>query len=91
MSKPNTLKECIIDGTAILLVNLNGEYFAISNICPHMRCMLSRGRLQEGHVICGCQGATFDVNSGKHISGPSGQSLKKYELKVEDDKILIDI
>ncbi len=39
------------NGKQILLVNLNGKYYAIGNKCTHRGCMLSEGELQ-GEMFC---------------------------------------
>lgn len=84
------MKESVVNGISVLLVNLNGEFYAIGNACTHLQCMLSRGTLREDHVICPCHGATFNVKTGRHVSGP-GSDARKYELKIEGDQILIDL
>jgi len=41
-------------GKEVLIVNLEGKYYAIGNRCTHMGCMISDGVLQEEGVQCPC-------------------------------------
>ncbi len=92
LPRSNSLTEVVIDGTSVLLVNLNGEYHALDNFCTHMRGKLSNGRLKGDQVMCPRHYASFNVKTGKYISGPgSGNSIKKYTLKIEGEKIFISI
>lgn len=84
--------------TEILIVNLDGRFYAIGNKCTHMGGDLSKGKLEGNVVTCPRHGSKFDVTTGKSISGPKIGFLKlktgdesPYEVKVEENEILIKI
>jgi nitrite reductase/ring-hydroxylating ferredoxin subunit len=54
----------------ILIANVNDVYYAIGNICTHMRGELSKGLLEGNTVTCPKHRAKFDVTTGKVVSGP---------------------
>ena len=87
--EPDTMKAVNVDGKPILLVNLNGVYYAIGNICTHMGCPLSKGTLKGETVECVCHGSTFDLKTGKVVRGPTANPEPKYEVKVENGQIMI--
>ncbi len=87
--KPDDMMAVNVKGKPVLLVNLNGEFFAIGNICTHMGCPLSKGTLKGETVECVCHGSTFDLKTGKVVRGPADKAEPKYEVKVEKGKILI--
>jgi nitrite reductase/ring-hydroxylating ferredoxin subunit len=89
--KPNEMKGIKINGNQILLVNLNGAYYAIGNVCTHMGCMLSNGRLVGETVVCSCHASTFDVKTGKVIKGLAFKPEPSYELKIENGQVLVNI
>ena len=89
--KPNEMKGTAVDGEPVLLVNLNGSYYAIGNRCTHMGCMLSNGTLKGDTVQCLCHGSVFDVKTGNIIKGLAKKPEPKYELRVSDDQILVNI
>jgi nitrite reductase/ring-hydroxylating ferredoxin subunit len=43
--QPNQMKGVNANGTPILLVNLDGTFYAIGNKCTHRGCALSKGTL----------------------------------------------
>ena len=88
--KPNQMKAVDADGKPVLLVNLNGTFYAIGNKCTHMGCALSNGTLKGDNVQCPCHGSTFDIKTGNIVRGPAEKPEPKYELKIEKDQVLIN-
>lgn len=80
-----------LNGKDVLIVNLNGKYYALGNICTHKGCKLSDGMIKEGSVKCPCHGSVFDVKIGKVINGPAKESEPSFEVKVKGDQILVNI
>jgi nitrite reductase/ring-hydroxylating ferredoxin subunit len=76
-------------GRDILLVKTEGQINALSNICPHARCPMHTGRLEEFNLVCICHGRRFDVRTGECLN--DSLNLKKYEWKLEDESIGIKI
>ncbi len=87
----DTMKAVNVDGKAILLVNLNGTYYAIGNICTHMGCSLSKGKLKGENVECVCHGSTFSLKTGNVVRGPAAKPEPRYEVKVEKEQVMISI
>ncbi|RME80056.1 MAG: Rieske (2Fe-2S) protein [Methanobacteriota archaeon] len=84
-----------IEGEAILLVNVGGDYYAISNICSHMQCKLSKGSLEGFNAVCPCHNAAFNIRDGSVVRPPASgtpiAAVESYEVKVEDGKIFVKI
>jgi nitrite reductase/ring-hydroxylating ferredoxin subunit len=89
--KPNQMKVVNADGKPILLVNLEGTFYAIGNRCTHMGCMLSNGKLKGNIVECACHGSNFDVKTGKVVRGPALTAEPKYEVKIENGEVMISV
>jgi nitrite reductase/ring-hydroxylating ferredoxin subunit len=87
--KPQEMMAANAEGKPVLLVNLNGTYYAIGNICTHRGCPLSKGTLKGETVECVCHGSEFDLKSGKVVRGPAEEPEPTYEVRVENGKILI--
>ena len=74
-------------GDELVVYNVDGEYYATENFCPHKGAPLSEGVLC-GHVIeCGLHGWQFDVRNGECLTVPD--RIKTYEVLVEDGLIKI--
>jgi nitrite reductase/ring-hydroxylating ferredoxin subunit len=75
------------DGRELALHNVNGEFHATSNFCPHKGAPLAMGRL-TGHVIeCDWHGWQFDVRTGECLT--VNEPIEVYEVFVEDGLIKI--
>jgi len=80
-----------LDGESIVIFNIAGEFFAISDVCTHDYGPLGDGEL-TGHVIkCPRHGATFDVRTGKVLSLPAVIDISAYPTRVVDGQIEIGL
>lgn len=86
---PGEVKHVEIDEEEIGVYNLEGEYYAISDVCSHAYARLSEGEIypDEGVVECPLHGAEFDIRTGKHLNFPATGPVDKYEVKVSGDDI----
>jgi len=75
----------------ILVVNLEGRYYAIGNRCTHAGCTLSGGELRGGVVECPRHDSQFDVKTGRVVGGPAQKPEPLFKLKVEGDQISVSI
>lgn len=73
----------------ILLCKVDGNYHAISNLCPHANVQLSWGKLRGSVVTCPLHGARFDVTTGRCVSGPSKMDLARYAVQQEGGEVII--
>jgi nitrite reductase/ring-hydroxylating ferredoxin subunit len=77
------------DGDHLAVYNVDGEFYATENFCPHKGAPLSEGVLC-GHVIeCGLHGWQFDVRSGECLT--VDERLKSYRVRVEEGLVKIDL
>ena len=89
--KPNSMMRVIVSDKKILLANVNGNYYAISDVCMHRGCQLSKGKLDGETVTCPCHGSKYDLKTGNFLKGPTKKGEPKYELKVQDKDIMIKL
>lgn len=53
--------------------NADGELFAVTRRCRHLRADLADGSLDaDGCLVCPWHGATYDVGTGRMVRGPQG-------------------
>src|SRR5689334_17037924 len=62
---PNTMRAYSVAGRRVLVANVEGQFCALDDLCPHLAVPLSRGELQEGCVVCPGHGSVFDLRSGE--------------------------
>ena len=77
-------------GNSIALLKSESGYHAIDNTCPHQGGPLAEGYVENGRVSCPWHAWEFDLATGACQTVP-GILQKIYEVKVENDAILIDL
>lgn len=88
---PSKITGAEANGKRILLVNLEGKYYAIDNVCAHKGCLLSDGTLLGDNIRCICHGSTYDVKTGKIITGPTKKPQSVFQVKAEGEQVLVNV
>jgi naphthalene 1,2-dioxygenase ferredoxin component len=77
------------DGNELAVYNVDGEFYATENFCPHKGARLTEGTLC-GHIIeCGLHGWQFDVRSGECLTVPD--RIRTYPVTIEDGVIKVHL
>jgi nitrite reductase/ring-hydroxylating ferredoxin subunit len=87
----NQLQVFNAKGQEILVINVEGEVFAIENRCPHMRYPLFFGSLEGDTLTCGFHSAKFNVKTGKSLGPVTSEPLKTFPVKIQNSSIFIEI
>jgi nitrite reductase/ring-hydroxylating ferredoxin subunit len=77
-------------GRSLAVSNIEGELFAIDNVCTHDDGPLGEGRLSRGRVICPRHGAAFDARTGRALTLPAVRGVSAYGVTVDGDDVLVD-
>ncbi|WP_121823558.1 Rieske (2Fe-2S) protein [Halostella salina] len=88
-----------LDGISIGVFNIDGEYHALKNDCPHQRAPLCEGKLTgttestapgqyewtaDGQIVqCPWHGWEFDVTTGESVFNPHSVKAKTFQTTVE--------
>ena len=86
---PGSMQQVRVDAKSILLVNVEGTIYALSNYCTHSKCYLHNGKLKGKVVTCACHFAEFDVTTGAVLALPAKEPLSMYPVKVEGNGIFV--
>jgi 3-phenylpropionate/trans-cinnamate dioxygenase ferredoxin subunit len=73
----------------IALYRLGGRVYAIGDICTHEYAQLSQGFAEAGTIECPLHQATFDIASGKCLTGPATIDLDRYAVRIEGNNIFV--
>lgn len=79
-----------VGGIEVVVVNLDGEYFCVEDVCTHDGGPLGYGELRDGELVCPRHGARFDVRTGDALSLPAFEPVATYEVKVENGDLYIE-
>jgi 3-phenylpropionate/trans-cinnamate dioxygenase ferredoxin component len=84
-----TRREVDIDGTQIAVFNLDGEYYAIENICTHDGGILTGGAVEGDQIICPRHGARFSIRTGCVLAPPAYEDVTTFPVRVQNGKVQV--
>ena len=91
-SVPEGTKAAVeFDGEPVGLYNVDGEIFAMDDLCTHDEAYLSEGDFNPsaGTIRCPRHSSHFDVRTGRPRTLPAILPVQVYETKVEQGRILV--
>jgi 3-phenylpropionate/trans-cinnamate dioxygenase ferredoxin component len=74
-----------------VLVNVDGELFALSGVCPHESAALSEGVVSDGALWCPLHSSGFDCRTGAVIHPPAQKPLKTYKVLTDRDSVYVRV
>jgi len=80
---PGEFKIAFDGDVAIAVFNVDGEFYAIEDVCTHDGGELAGGDMQGYEVECPRHGARFDVRTGAALCPPAYEPTAKFPVKVE--------
>ncbi|MGE3268906.1 MAG: Rieske (2Fe-2S) protein [Chloroflexota bacterium] len=102
---PGSRKVITVQGREIGVFNVNGEFFAVLNRCPHQGGPLCSGRQtgflvapmpgeyqmsRPGEVIrCPWHGWEFDLRTGQSWCEPATVRVRRYDVSVQSGETLV--
>ena len=79
-----------VQGESILIANVDGNVYAISETCSHEEAQLSEGFLVGGTCLeCPWHAGQFDLKDGTVIGAPPIVNLTAYAVEVKGDDIFV--
>jgi len=83
-------KAVIVDDRMIAVVNLNGDFYAIDNICTHDYAELCGGTILGDRIQCPLHGAQFNIRTGAVEAPPAYEPLRTYAVRVASGMVLVE-
>jgi 3-phenylpropionate/trans-cinnamate dioxygenase ferredoxin component len=88
---PGRSRRCLVDGQAVLVCNVGGDFYALADTCTHDRGPLGEGRLRGHHIECPRHGSRFDVRDGAVKSPPAMRPVTTYQVRVRDGVVEVHL
>jgi 3-phenylpropionate/trans-cinnamate dioxygenase ferredoxin subunit len=88
--KPGEKEIFDVDGIPVVIVNLDGEFYALEDVCTHDGGPVGEGAMDDGQLICPRHGARFDIRTGAALTMPAVEPVPTYEIKVQDGDIYVE-
>ena len=79
-------------GKDILVANIEGNFYAMGDICTHAGANLHEGELEGKTLTCPWHGSKWDVTTGKLIAFAAKiKDEEAYKVIVEGDTVYVDV
>lgn len=85
-----TIREVSVEGKALAVANVGGQFYAISNTCLHRGGPLGDGVLEGKVVTCPWHGWQYDVTTGKVSQNPT-VGVDRYPIEIRGEDLYVDI
>jgi NAD(P)H-dependent nitrite reductase small subunit len=72
----------------IALFNVEGKFYAINAICPHMGGPLQSGRLEGKVISCPWHQWSFCVDTGE-ADHQGGHQISTYQVQIQNGEVMI--
>jgi nitrite reductase/ring-hydroxylating ferredoxin subunit len=86
---PGEMKFVAVERERVVLANVEGDFYALRDVCGHRNAPLSRGKLTGCIVECPLHFAQFDIRTGKFVDGPYSADVPAYEVRVADGAVYL--
>jgi 3-phenylpropionate/trans-cinnamate dioxygenase ferredoxin subunit len=80
-----------VDDRLVVLVHVDGQFYAIDDVCTHDGGPLGEGQLEGCTIACPRHGAKFDVRTGAALTMPATKPTGVHQVRIEDDTVLVQL
>ncbi|HUL08983.1 MAG TPA: non-heme iron oxygenase ferredoxin subunit [Candidatus Acidoferrum sp.] len=88
---PNNPLAVEVGDKLIGLYLVDGQVYAIGNLCTHEFALLTEGFVEGEAIECPLHQARFSIKTGKVLSEPADADVPSYPVKVEGDDIYVGV
>ena len=88
---PGTARVFEVAGRAIAVCNVDGQLYAIDDVCTHDGGSLDQGELEGHEIECPRHGARFDVRTGEVSALPAVLPVDSFPINLDGEDIEIDV
>ena len=78
-----------VDGTDVAIFKIDGQFYAIEDVCSHDGAEIASGELDGDEIICPRHGARFCVKTGAVKCAPAYEDIDTFPVRVEEGLLQI--
>ncbi len=87
---PGSARVIQAKGKEVALYNVDGNFYATSNVCPHQGAPLGEGTLEGNQVICPWHAWVFKVTDGTSPVNPR-LSIATFPVRVDGEDVIVSL
>ena len=88
---PGSAKVYEVNGRAVAVCTVDGDLYAIDDVCTHDEGSLDQGELEGFEIECPRHGARFDVRSGEVTALPAVLPVDTFKVRVQGEDVEIEV
>lgn len=86
---PGKRKSVEIDDLQIVVFNLDGQFYAIENVCSHDGGQIIDGTVEFSQIVCPRHGARFCLRTGMPLSALAYEPISTFPVRIENGRIAV--
>ena len=75
----------------IAIFRVNGQFYALEDMCPHAGAPLNDGPLKDGAVTCLWHGWRFNLQDGACLNVPRGRPVATYPVTIQGQDLYVTL
>jgi nitrite reductase/ring-hydroxylating ferredoxin subunit len=86
---PGEIMYVEVGNDPVVLINLEGEFYALNDLCTHQDASLSDGEVVGDEIECPMHGGAFEIKTGLPANFPVVVPVETYDVKTEGDTVFV--
>ena len=82
---------CVVNGTPVALFRVEGEVFALYDLCSHGHARLSDGYVEDDCVECPLHQGLVDIRNGKPRSAPISEPVRAIPAREVEGRVQVEL
>ena len=87
--EPGTYRVVDVDDVMIAVFNIDGDFFAIEDVCTHDYSTLTGGPVKGCEIVCPRHGARFNIKTGEALCAPAYEAVATFPVQIEGETIRV--
>ncbi len=86
---PGSSRVVNVENAQIAVFNLEGQYYAIEDVCTHDGGELASGTCEGDAIVCPRHGARFSIKTGAVLAPPAYEPVATFPVRVENGMVQV--
>ena len=78
-----------VDGTDVAVFKLEGQFYALEDVCTHDGAEIASGEIEGDQIICPRHVARFCIKTGAFKSAPAYENIDCFPVRIEDGRVQV--
>lgn len=78
-----------VNGVGVVVVRVDGQWFAIEDVCSHDGDSLGDGPLEDLRIVCPRHGARFCLRTGAALTPPAYEPVAVLPLRLIEGRVQV--